>query len=68
MDNFYCCYVDGTVGFSHRYPTWESARIEAERLASQPWNHGKKVYVLEVVAVAQVKPTPVTWEGKALYV
>ena len=40
---FYCCFVEGTGGFAKKHDTFESARIEAERLCKK---EGKRVYIL----------------------
>ncbi len=58
---FYCCYVDGTGGFAHKHYTEAEAMKEAERLAKQGQNHGRKVHVLKCIASCEVPETPVKW-------
>lgn len=53
MERFFCCLVEGTEGFSRRHPTEGDARIEAERLALQLQNHGRKVFILEAILFCQ---------------
>lgn len=61
MKKFWCCYVEGTGGFRHQHPDMDGAAKEAERLAAQPQNYGKKVYVLETVGCCAAVHPPVTW-------
>ena len=49
MDKFWCCFVEGTGGFSYKHLIEGDARIEAERLAKMPQNHRKKVYILKPI-------------------
>ncbi len=58
---FYCCYVDGTGGFSYQHPTSEEAEQEAERLANQSKNIGKKVHVMKEISYCIVNKNPVEW-------
>lgn len=37
MDKFWCCFVQGTGGFSRHHETEEDARIEAESLSRKDW-------------------------------
>jgi len=55
MERFYCCFVEGTGGFTVRHLTMGDARAEAMRLAQQPKNHGKKVFVLMPMAYCLVE-------------
>jgi hypothetical protein len=64
VPTFYCCYVDGTGGFAHKHDTEAEAMKEAERLAKQGQNHGKKVHVLKCIASCEVPETPVQWNFK----
>ena len=58
-DKFWCCYLAGTGGNTHRHLTRQEAEQEAERLARL--NEGKKVYVLETVCYCIAEPAPVTF-------
>ena len=58
-DKFWCCYVEGTGGYTYRHAARPLAEQEAERLARL--NEGKKVYVLETVCHCIAEPAPVTF-------
>lgn len=55
------CFVEHSQGCNYLHPDIETARKEAERLARQPQNIGKKVYILKAVSYCEVKETPVDW-------
>lgn len=59
MGKFYCCYVEGMGGFSHKH-SLETAILEAERLTRK---EDKKVYILEAIRVCEpvVLEPPVKW-------
>jgi hypothetical protein len=61
MEKFWCVFVDGTRGFSHKHNTYREAAVEAERLARQQQNGGQNVYVLETLSKCTVPTTPVQW-------
>ena len=63
MQKFWCCYVEGTGGFSFKHMTLNEALEEAERLTRQSKNAGKVVYLLEAVEYCRiVQPVPpVEW-------
>lgn len=58
-DKFWCCYVEGSGGFSYRHETENMARQEAERLAKMPSILDRKVYVLETTAYCRAEYPPV---------
>ena len=45
-----------------RYPTLDEACVEADRVARQTENIGKKVYVLESIDYRWVAPVSLTYE------
>ena len=46
---FWMVWVHDTPTTKYRHPTYEAARQEADRLAKQPQNYGKNVYILQAV-------------------
>ena len=61
---FYTCFVEGTNGgrhYHHGNPLL--AKEEAERLATLPGNHGKKVFVMKAVAYCESTKPEVKWNG-----
>ncbi len=64
MNEFWCCYVEGSGGFKIAHFEEEEARNEAERLSLLPENQGKKVWLLfsEAFCIAGVPIKPsVEW-------
>lgn len=59
---FWMVWVNGTPATEHRHPSYPLACAEANRIARQPKNIGKKVYVLEAVNYRWVEETPLTHE------
>lgn len=63
-EQIYTCFVEGTDGGRHhKHFTEPDACKEAERLARQPQNKGRKVYVMETIGYCIVPETPVEWYG-----
>ncbi len=59
---FWNCFVEGSNGGIHfMHSTRLDACQEAERLARQPQNKGKKVFVMEGGVYCLVPETPVEW-------
>lgn len=58
MDKFYCCFVEGTGGFSHKHLTLEEAKKEAIRLAEKT---SRIVFVLEAISYCQIEYPPVVF-------
>lgn len=56
---FWMVWVKGTPTTERRHPTIDSACEEADRLARQEKNIGKKVYVLEAIDYRWVSERPV---------
>lgn len=47
---FFICFVEGSDGGKgYQHPSFDAAKLEAERLASLPGNSGKKVYIFAAV-------------------
>lgn len=64
MQRFWVVLVEDTTGGTHhQHPTYDSARDEAERLARQSQNRGRKVFVLEAVNYCEAMDVPVQWFG-----
>ncbi|MCK9369938.1 hypothetical protein M0R04_08545 [Candidatus Dojkabacteria bacterium] len=62
MNKFWTTWVEGSMGgYGHQHLTRELANQEAERIALQPANQGKKVYVLELVGCCENPKPPVNW-------
>ncbi len=59
---FFMLYVEGRRNPTVQHPYRHTAMQEAERLAAQTTNIGRKVYMLETVAVCEVLPGPVAWK------
>ena len=57
---FWMVWVKDTPTTSHRHTSYESALVEAERIARQPQNAGKKVYILMSVDYRFVEQQPLT--------
>ena len=53
VSEFWCCLVEGSVGFIHKHLTEEDARIEAKRLALL--NKGRLVYILKAIGYYQAE-------------
>ncbi len=63
ITKFWNCYVEGTNGgVYYKHGTRAEAYKEAERLARIPFNKGKKVYLMESIAVCEVPEVPVVWD------
>jgi hypothetical protein len=56
---FWMVWVHDTPTTKHRHPSRELAQAEADRIAQQPQNLGKKVYVLEAVDYRYVPEKPI---------
>jgi len=64
MDKFWNCLVEGTDGgYHYKHETLDQAIEEAKRLARQPYNKGKKVFVLEATGYCEVPETPVEYHN-----
>ena len=63
MEKFWICWVEGTTfaTIMHKHSSFDVAQKESERLAKQPQNDGKRVYVFECCGASLVKS--VTWEA-----
>lgn len=57
---FFMVWVHDTPTTEHRHPTYELASEEADRIARQPQNIGKKVYILEALDWRSVESPPLT--------
>jgi len=65
MDKFWMVLIDDTSGCRYKHPTFESARIEAERLLRDESNQGKGATILEAVEYGRKVYPPITWEPVA---
>jgi len=62
LDPFFTCYVEGTDGGSHyKHKRLKDAEIEAERLANQPKNRDKKVYIMASFSCCVVPTGKAKW-------
>jgi hypothetical protein len=64
MEKFWVCWVEDSanlIGKFVHHDTFEKAQKESERLARQPQNDGRKVFVFECCGASLVKS--VTWEA-----
>ena len=61
MEKFWMVLVEGTGGCSVKHLNRTEAMEEAERLARQEKNIGKRVDLLEAVGYACVEKVPVKW-------
>ena len=62
MDKFWMVYVWGAAGSKEwRYASETEAKDEAERLARQHENFGRKVVILEATQYCEVPARSVTW-------
>jgi len=61
MEKFWMVLVEGTKTTSYIHYTLDSAKAEAERLASLPRNRGKRVAVLESITYCKA-PELVKWQ------
>ena len=59
---FWMVWVKNTPTTEHRHPSFAEADKEANRVARQPNNVGKKVYVLEAMDYRWVQEKPLTHE------
>jgi len=59
---FWMVWVDSTPTTEHRHPSYQLASEEADRVARQAKNMGKKVYVLEAVECRWVEKAPLTYK------
>ena len=59
---FFMLKVAGKGPPTMEHPYRHHAMQEAARLAQQPANIGRKVYMLETVAICEVKPGPIVWK------
>jgi len=55
---FWMVWTHSTPTTQHRHPSLELAQQEADRIASQPQNINKKVYVLEAMDYRYIALTP----------
>jgi len=55
---FWMVWVHDTPTTKHRHPSRKLAQAEADRIAQQPQNLGKKVYVLEAIDYRYVPEYP----------
>lgn len=55
---FWCCYVEGTIGYSRKHLDIGEASSEAQRLAILSENVGKKVYILQAIEYYVVEIAP----------
>ena len=63
-EKFWTCLVEGTDGGTHhRHANTSDARVEAERLARQPQNRGRKVFIMESVAYYRAPEAPIEWHN-----
>jgi hypothetical protein len=61
MNKFWICWVEGSsVNEFRRHESFDVAQEESKRLAMQPQNDGKRVFVFECIGSSMVKS--VTWE------
>jgi hypothetical protein len=63
MATFWMIYVEGRTGCTHKHTEYEGptgAKTEAERLALQPQNLGRNVYILQAIDYVVVE-APVKW-------
>ena len=60
---FWMVWVNDTPTIKRRHPSRIQAINEADRIARQPNNTGKKVYVLEAIDYRWVSPSPLTHEN-----
>ena len=60
---FWMVWVHDTPTTKKRHTTLDSAVQEAERVARQPANIGKPVYVLEPTVYCHVDLVPVVWQN-----
>ena len=58
---FWMVWVHDTPTTEKRHPTLDSAIEEAERVARQPKNIGKQVYVLSALGYCRADLVPVRW-------
>jgi hypothetical protein len=61
MDKFWMVLIDGTESCRYKHPTFESARIEAERLLNKTGNFGNGATILEAVEYGKIKLNPIEW-------
>ena len=61
MNKFWMIFVEGSRNCQHQHPTLAAAMQEAERIARQEINVDRKVFILESIRYAIVKPAPVEW-------
>ena len=59
---FWMVWVHNTPTTEKRHTSFESACVEADKLARQMQNTGRKVYVLEAMDYRWVAQTPLTHE------
>ena len=60
---FWMVWVHDTPTTKNRHPTLGSAIKEAERVARQPANIGRQVYLLESRDYCHVDLVPIVWES-----
>lgn len=64
QEGFYMLYVEGRSGPTRKHKTLLSASNEANRLALQPQNAGRNVYILEAKGAKRVEhqlPPPIVF-------
>ena len=61
-DKFFMVWVQNTSTTEKRHPSLYEACHEADRIARQPQNIGKKVYVLEAINSRWVEKSPLRCE------
>ena len=59
---FWMVWVHDTPTTEKRHPSYQLACEEADRVACQSKNIGKKVYVLEAMDFRWIAPVPLTYE------
>ena len=59
---FFMLYVEGRGNPTVQHPYRHHAIQEAERLAAQTTNIGRKVYLLETTATCIIQPGPAEWK------